>query len=192
VSDETHKALGEFVAGRLRALLLDAGHRYDVVDAVLAERWHDPYQARQSVQELGEWAARPDWPATLAAYARCVRITRDQKQTFEVTPARFVAEAERALWEAYQSAPATLDTVSSAGAFLTAFAPLIPAINTFFEQVMVMDGDARVRENRLGLLQKIAALAKGVKKAHIIDGRLSHAILLEIFTDKGIGTEIVI
>ncbi|MBI4314748.1 MAG: glycine--tRNA ligase subunit beta, partial [Chloroflexi bacterium] len=51
VSDETHKALGEFVAGRLRALLLDAGHRYDVVDAVLAERWHDPYRARQSVQE---------------------------------------------------------------------------------------------------------------------------------------------
>ena len=37
----------------------------------------------------------------------------------------------------------------------------------------------------------IAALNKGVKKTHIIDGRLSHAILLEIFTDKGIGTEII-
>lgn len=37
----------------------------------------------------------------------------------------------------------------------------------------------------------IEALDKGVKKTHIIDGRLSHAILLEIFTDKGIGTEII-
>ena len=37
----------------------------------------------------------------------------------------------------------------------------------------------------------IDALDKGVKKTHIIDGRLSHAILLEIFTDKGIGTEII-
>ncbi len=37
----------------------------------------------------------------------------------------------------------------------------------------------------------VAALNKGVKKAHIIDGRLSHAILLEIFTDRGIGTEII-
>jgi acetylglutamate kinase len=36
------------------------------------------------------------------------------------------------------------------------------------------------------------ALKNGVKKAHIIDGRLKHAILLEIFTDKGIGTEIVL
>jgi len=36
------------------------------------------------------------------------------------------------------------------------------------------------------------ALKGGVKKTHIIDGRLKHAILLEIFTDKGIGTEIVL
>jgi acetylglutamate kinase len=35
------------------------------------------------------------------------------------------------------------------------------------------------------------ALDGGVKKAHIIDGRLPHAILIELFTDEGIGTEIV-
>ncbi|MFH0975915.1 MAG: acetylglutamate kinase [Spirochaetota bacterium] len=34
------------------------------------------------------------------------------------------------------------------------------------------------------------ALKGGVKKAHIIDGRVEHAVLLEIFTDAGIGTEI--
>lgn len=38
----------------------------------------------------------------------------------------------------------------------------------------------------------LKALREGVKKAHIIDGRLKHAILLEVFTDRGIGTEIVI
>ncbi len=37
----------------------------------------------------------------------------------------------------------------------------------------------------------IEALDKGVKKTHIIDARIPHALLLEIFTDKGIGTEIV-
>jgi len=35
------------------------------------------------------------------------------------------------------------------------------------------------------------ALDGGVKKAHIIDGRLPHAILIELFTDEGVGTEIV-
>ncbi len=37
----------------------------------------------------------------------------------------------------------------------------------------------------------VRALRSGVKKAHIVDGNISHALLLEIFTDKGIGTEIV-
>lgn len=38
----------------------------------------------------------------------------------------------------------------------------------------------------------ITALQGGIKKAHIIDGRIKHSLLLEIFTDKGIGTEIVL
>ena len=37
----------------------------------------------------------------------------------------------------------------------------------------------------------LAALDAGVKKAHIIDGRIEHSLLLEIYTDKGVGTEIV-
>ncbi len=45
-----------------------------------------------------------------------------------------------------------------------------------------------------GMLPKIEccieAIQEGVSKAHIIDGRLKHAVLLEIFTDQGIGTEI--
>ncbi len=38
----------------------------------------------------------------------------------------------------------------------------------------------------------LKALKGGVQKTHIVDGRLKHAVLLEMFTDKGIGTEIVI
>ena len=45
-----------------------------------------------------------------------------------------------------------------------------------------------------GMIPKVdcalEALAGGCQKCHIIDGRLLHAMLLEIFTDKGIGTEI--
>ncbi len=46
-----------------------------------------------------------------------------------------------------------------------------------------------------GMLPKVAACASaldaGVRKAHIIDGRLPHSLLLEIFTDKGVGTQIL-
>lgn len=47
-----------------------------------------------------------------------------------------------------------------------------------------------------GMLPKVKSairtLKSGVKKVHIVDGRLSHSILLEIFTNEGIGTEIVL
>ena len=46
-----------------------------------------------------------------------------------------------------------------------------------------------------GMRPKVAsavrALQEGVQRVHLIDGRLAHSLLLEIFTDKGIGTEIV-
>jgi acetylglutamate kinase len=46
-----------------------------------------------------------------------------------------------------------------------------------------------------GMIPKVenalAALAEGVRKVHIIDGRIEHALLLEIFTDRGVGTELV-
>jgi acetylglutamate kinase len=46
-----------------------------------------------------------------------------------------------------------------------------------------------------GMIPKVQfgleALAEGVRKVHIVDGRLDHAVLLEIFTDTGIGTELV-
>ena len=47
-----------------------------------------------------------------------------------------------------------------------------------------------------GMIPKVnaclEALRGGVPKAHIVDGRLKHSLLLEVFTDRGIGTEIVI
>ena len=46
-----------------------------------------------------------------------------------------------------------------------------------------------------GMIPKVKACidpSGGVQKAHIIDGRITHALLLEIFTDQGIGTEITL
>ena len=68
---------------------------------------------------------------------------------------------------------------------------LINAMNDKEAMKLIADG---VVEG--GMFPKVKcclkALKSGVKKAHIIDGRLKHAILLEVFTDKGIGTEIVL
>jgi acetylglutamate kinase len=37
----------------------------------------------------------------------------------------------------------------------------------------------------------LAALDRGVRRAHVVDGRIPHAVLVEVFTDSGIGTMVV-
>ncbi|MBW2558058.1 MAG: acetylglutamate kinase [Deltaproteobacteria bacterium] len=67
---------------------------------------------------------------------------------------------------------------------------LINSINNVEAEELIEDGTING-----GMYPKvkccIKALRNGVGKTHIIDGRLDHAVLLEIFTDSGIGTEVV-
>jgi glycyl-tRNA synthetase len=53
---------------------------------------------------------------------------------------------------------------------MQAFIPIIPAINQFFEAVMVMSDDEHQKTNRLGLLQKIAALPNGLAALSKLEG----------------------
>jgi acetylglutamate kinase len=68
---------------------------------------------------------------------------------------------------------------------------------TLLTSIAVADMHRLIEEEAItgGMIPKVVccadALGEGVKKAHIIDGRVEHAVLLEIFTDIGIGTEIV-
>jgi len=67
---------------------------------------------------------------------------------------------------------------------------LVSSLNRFQAVTLIEDGTIAG-----GMIPKVKccleALEEGVAKAHILDGRTLHAVLLEIFTDTGIGTEIV-
>jgi glycyl-tRNA synthetase len=170
VSGEVQTKVLEFILGRLRVLLMDAGYRYDVVDAVLAGQGYDPALSARAVKQLSAWTSRKDWNAILPAYARCVRITRDQKVRHEVKPSAFVDDGEQKLFAALQEAEAEPRPVGSVDDFLNAFLPMIPAVNKFFDDVLVMADENKLRENRLGLVQRIAALAEGVADMSRLEG----------------------
>ncbi len=169
-SPASQQAVLEFILERLRNVLLEQGRRYDVVDAALAAQGGNPARAARAVQALEAWIARPDWNTLLPAYARCVRITRDLKERCPVAPAAFSEPAEADLYAALQQAEAAPRAAGSVDDLLTAFLPMIPAINRFFDAVLVMAEDPAVRQNRLGLLQRIAALAQGVADFSRLEG----------------------
>ncbi len=169
-STEILSACSNFVVERFRNILLDQGRRYDIVDAVLAVQGHNPAAASRGVAQLQIWTSRPDWHRILPAYARCVRITRDLEEQFEIESSLFAEQAERDLYHDLVQAEQLNPSSASVDQFLNTFLPIIPAIDRFFEQVLVMSEDHQMRQNRLGLLQRIALLAERVADLSRLEG----------------------
>lgn len=77
---------------------------------------------------------------------------------------------------------------------LTNVAGILDAGKNVLTGLTLQDVNALIADGTIhgGMLPKIQgaldAVAEGARSAHIIDGRLPHAVLLEIFTDRGIGT----
>jgi glycyl-tRNA synthetase beta subunit len=75
-----------------------------------------------------------------------------------------------ALHDAYQECAAQVALHSSVDTFFTAFAPMVPTIAKFFVDVLVMAEDPSARATRLALLQRIAALPKGIVDLSKVEG----------------------
>jgi len=175
VSEALQSQVMEFISARLRGVLTDQGFRYDVVEAVLAAQGSNPLLARRAAEELTGWVKKSDWPPILAAYARCVRITREFPETFAVDPERLSEPSELALWEVCRKTSEAAVTLKETGTLtvenlLQAFVPHIPVISQFFEKVLVMTDNPAVRNNRLGMLQIIARLPSGVADLSKLEG----------------------
>ncbi|MBZ0277476.1 MAG: glycine--tRNA ligase subunit beta [Anaerolineae bacterium] len=161
VSAEVKAQVLEFIGGRLRAWVEEQDWPRDVIAAVLAEQSANPYRASVGLAELKTWVGRKDWEGLLDGFARCVRITRPEPETYTVRADAFTTPEEKALYQAYTQAAGKLDASGNVTAFLTAFTPMLPAITGFFDKVMVHVEDVAVRQNRLALLQAISAMQRG-------------------------------
>lgn len=170
VSEEALRQVYDYILQRYRNWLLDAGHRYDVVDAVLAERGYDPALAYQTLLALEAWVARPDWGELLDSYARCVRITRSDPYVHAVDHTLLREPAEVALYERYEAVAPRVQAQPSIETLMEALVELKPYISRFFEDVLVMTEDEALRNNRLGLLQAISRLADGIADLTVMEG----------------------
>lgn len=157
-----------FINGRLEGVLRDQGHAASVVKAVLAEQAYNPYAAAETAVALSQVVAQPEWPPLLDAYARCVRIVRSQEQEFDLRSADFTLPEEQALLAAYETAVANQD--GTIPTFVVNLRQMVPVINQFFDNVLVMDENEEVRHNRLALMQHIAALTEGLADLSELEG----------------------
>ena len=148
--DKMQVYVADFIRLRLKNVLSERGVRYDVQEAVLGDvdlvadvPVRAAYVERLLASEGGE--------ALVQSFVRVGNIARSVTGG-TVDPALFKAEEEGALLSAYQAAA---DARAEGEDTLPAEQALGKAIDTFFDAVMVMDKDARVKENRLSLLKMI-------------------------------------
>ena len=172
VKDEVQKQILDFITGRLNVVLKDMGYKYDVVDAVLAEQSANPSAAANAVKQLEAWVKRKDWHEILPAFARCVRILRSQTDDrglkTEVNEKTLVDAEEKNLLKAFRSSVSR--PPSTVNEFLEIVLKLIPSINTFFDKVLVMAEDEKVKQNRLALVGQIANLSNGIADLSKLEG----------------------
>jgi glycyl-tRNA synthetase len=164
------KACQEFIIARLKGLLTDQGYRFDVVDAVLARQGSNPAGAARACKQLSAWVQRPDWTTILPAFSRCVRITRNLKESFTVQPEGLKEPSEKNLLAQITRMETSLQNSSSVDDLLNAFQPAIPAVTAFFDAVLVMSENPMEKGNRIGMLQRIAALPEKIVDLSLLEG----------------------
>jgi glycyl-tRNA synthetase beta chain len=165
-------SLLSFFADRLKVQLRDQGARHDLVDAVFAlEGQDDLLMIVRRVEALGKFLDTDDGKNLLAGTKRASNILaieeKKDKRSFDGAPDAklFVADEEKALASAIDqvkseaSAAVAKEDFASA---MTAMAKLRPAVDAFFDKVKVNDDDAKIRENRLKLLNEIRAATRAV------------------------------
>ncbi|MCA2001099.1 MAG: glycine--tRNA ligase subunit beta, partial [Chloroflexi bacterium] len=171
VKEEVKAQVLEFIAGRLKVLLGEMGFKHDVVEAILAAQSNNPAGALRAVKQLQEWVKREDWSNILDGFARCVRIIRAASITNHQLPIineqLFEAEEEKKLYQALNAERSTFNSVDD---FLAAVKNLIPSITAFFDKVMVMAEDEKVRQNRLALVGQVSNLSKGMADLSKLEG----------------------
>lgn len=165
--DAIRAEVADFFVTRTKVMLRDGGCSHDTMDAVLATGVEEPAQiiARTYVLEAERLGAPEAFDDLATAYARANNL-RDADLGVEVDEA-LLSDAERALLAATDEAAACVKealAVDHFGAALAALAALRAPIDAFFEDVLIMDDDLALRENRLRLLNRFVAVF-----AHVAD-----------------------
>ena len=158
--------IAEFMKQRLRNMLIDQGIRYDVVDAVLAEERNDDFADLYArAVALNTFVASEAAPALIQAATRVANLCKKIETETAINPQLFEVEAETALHQAAMEANKEVLAASvkyDYAAVLAEATKLVDPINKFFDDVMVMAEDEKIKNNRLALLSAVKDVTHAV------------------------------
>lgn len=163
VREKLRQEIAAFLRLRLKNIFDEAGIRYDVAEAVLSDV-DDVYACYGRGKAVADALLAEDMTAVIQAFVRAGNIAAKEADG-AIDPGLFVAPEEKALYQALTSAKSAVDSLLEgqdyAGA-IDALRDLAVPIDGLFDAVMVMDKEAKIRQNRLALLFAVDRLIRRV------------------------------
>ena len=157
--------VSDYIFDRLKAYYQEQGIHFDIVDAVIAARPATLYDCDRRVQALVQFQTNDAAAALAAANKRIANILKKQTIDYDrsghdlvVNELLFEEAAEKQLFQQLAGLQKTVDPLFAAGEYLQGLnqlAELRPAVDQFFDDVMVMADDQALRANRLALLARL-------------------------------------
>ena len=155
--EEVASQIVEFFVERVKNLFKDLGIRYDVIDAVLNNNLDDISDIHTRALELNRWLQKDELVEMLTAFNRVSTLA--EKATTDIVKEELLKEdAEIKLYNGFKEIKSNVESLlldKKYNEALDAFATLRPLVDNLFDNVMVMDKDEAIKENRLGLLKQI-------------------------------------
>ncbi len=156
----TRTAVADYFIQRFKNLLLDRGIRYDVADAIIsvANPLSNLVERYQAAQLLNKFVEKPGFERFYQAINRVARIASNGKPA-KINEKLFAVQAENQLYEAWQAVEDQTQKFFKEGKLaevLEAYSTLSTPIEQFFNEVMVMDENVKIRTNRLALMREMS------------------------------------
>lgn len=152
----------DFIMDRARAYYSETGVTPDVFDAVLAQRPAEPFDFNERVTAVTAFRKLPEAESLSAANKRIANILKDLSKVGTLIDESLLQEAaEKDLYKTLQQLTATVTPLFEKRDYqqaLSRLAGLRESVDRFFDDVMVMVDDDKLKKNRLALLQNLRAL----------------------------------
>jgi glycyl-tRNA synthetase beta chain len=157
---EVGESVLEFFRQRFQNLLISKGTPHDAVEAVLGVDFDDVADCQERIAALVEVRKAKEFLPLAVAFKRVVNISRDH--TFrEIIPSLFREDAEKRLYGSFLEISERVGHLLRARDYRQALVELThlkEPVDRFFDHVLVMEKDRKIRDNRLALLGLIADL----------------------------------
>jgi len=150
---ELQTSIMDFMRLRVNNILADAAIRYDIVDAVTNDI-DNVYSVYKKALIVADKLTSTDLTTTIQSFVRVSNISKEN--ILSVDEALFIETEEKDLYAAYSGISKNITTMNDNYALiLTELIKLAVPIDKFFDKVMVMDKDEKIKNNRLALLKNI-------------------------------------